>query len=63
MCRRAVLLVVALLSTFGCSERSTAPNEIWSPITGALRSNRAAEQPTDAVPASVNWLATTGRLV
>ena len=62
MFRQAALLA-ALVSLVGCADRATSPNANPTPPTTALRSNSDLAHPADAVPASVNWEATAGRLV
>ena len=57
-------LVIAAASTVlaGCSDRPTAPDARPRARPAALRASGVAN-PSDAVPASVDWEATAGRLV
>lgn len=63
MIRQTALVAALLFSFAGCSDRPTSPNATPTPLTTALHSNSDFGHPTDAVPASVNWEATAGRLV
>jgi|SRR4051812_41998513 membrane-associated phospholipid phosphatase len=63
MIRQAGFLAAAFVVLVSCSDRPTAPNVPLSGATRALHSNSDLAQPTDAVPASVTWQATAGRLV
>ena len=63
MIRQTAVLVAALASLLGCTERPTVPNATPSAATTALRSNSDVAHPADALPASINWEVTASRLV
>lgn len=63
MSRQAALFAAALASLIGCTDRTTSPNVSPLTATAALHSNSDFAQPLGAVPASVTWGATAGKLV